>query len=116
MKIVVLASGSEGNSTFFSDGTTRILIDIGKNAKYIKDQLKNIHEEASNIQAIVISHTHDDHVSALRVFLKSNHPIVFVTRVMFQELECLQDYDNVVFFDEDFNIGGFHVTDRKSVV
>lgn len=114
MKIVVLASGSEGNSTFFSDGTTRILIDIGKNAKYIKEQLKNIGEEASRIQAIIISHTHDDHVSALRVFLKSNHPKVYVTRSMLEDLECLKTYDNVILYDEDFFLDGFHITPIKT--
>ena len=41
MKVVVLASGSEGNSTFFSSGGQRILLDIGKNAKYIKEKLKD---------------------------------------------------------------------------
>jgi len=41
--------------------------------------LNEIKEDAKNIDAIVISHTHDDHVSALRVFLKSYHPKVYVT-------------------------------------
>ena len=74
MKAVVLASGSEGNSTFFSYQEEKILLDIGKNAKYIKEKLLEIGEDASQITAILISHTHEDHVSALRVFLKSFHP------------------------------------------
>ncbi len=110
MKIVVLASGSEGNSTFFSSGETRILFDIGKNAKYIKDHLKESLEDASFIDAIVISHTHDDHVSALRVFLKSFHPTVYVTEKMFYDLECLKNYNNVVIYDDDFYIQNVHIT------
>lgn len=110
MRVVVLASGSEGNSTFFSHHETRILFDIGKNAKYIKDRLKEIGEDAREISAIVISHTHDDHVSALRVFLKSNHPKVFVTEKQFYDLECLRDYDNVVIYDDDFYIDSIHIT------
>lgn len=109
MKSVVLASGSEGNSTFFSDGTTKILFDIGKNAKYIKAHLKEIDEEPSDISGIVISHTHDDHVSALRVFLKSYHPTVYVTEKMFYDLECLKDYDSVVIYEEDFSIGNIFI-------
>ncbi len=110
MRAVVLASGSEGNSTFFSHNDTKILFDIGKNAKYIKDHLKEIGEDASCIDAIVISHTHDDHVSALRVFLKSNHPQVYVTEKQFYDLECLKDYDNVVIYDDDFYINQTHIT------
>jgi len=114
MKVVVLASGSEGNSTFVSNQNTRILFDIGKNAKYIKDHLNEIKEDAKNIDAIVISHTHDDHVSALRVFLKSNHPKVFVTEKQFYDLECLKDYDNVVIYDDDFYIDTIHIKTIKT--
>ena len=41
MKICVLASGSEGNSTFLATENHKILIDIGKNVKYITDKLKD---------------------------------------------------------------------------
>ena len=37
MRSVVLASGSEGNSSFVSIENQNILIDLGKNAKYISD-------------------------------------------------------------------------------
>ncbi len=114
MRVVVLASGSEGNSTFFSHNGINVLFDIGKNAKYIKDHLKEIGEDANLIDAIVISHTHDDHVSALRVFLKSYHPKVYVTEKQFYDLECLKDYDNVVIYDEDFYIDMIHVTTIKT--
>ena len=69
MKAVVLASGSEGNSTFFSYQNEKILLDIGKNAKYIKEKLLEIEENPQDITAILISHTHDDHVSALRFMI-----------------------------------------------
>ena len=42
MKVCVLASGSEGNSTFISTENHKILIDIGKNVKYITEKLKEI--------------------------------------------------------------------------
>ena len=109
MKAVVLASGSEGNSTFFSYQNEKILLDIGKNAKYIKEKLLEIEENPQDITAILISHTHDDHVSALRVFLKSFHPKVYVTEKMFYDLECLKDYPNVVIYDDDFYLGPIKV-------
>jgi len=114
MRAVVLASGSEGNSTFFSDGETRILFDIGKNAKYIKEHLHEISEDPYLLDAIVISHTHDDHVSALRVFLKSFHPKVYVTEKMFYDLECLKTYDSVVIYDDDFYVGKIHVNSIRT--
>lgn len=109
MKAVVLASGSEGNSTFFSTGKIHILIDIGKNAKYIKERILEIEEDPTKIDAILISHTHDDHVSALKVFLKKIHPKVYVTEKMFYDLDFLKDYENVVIYDEDFYIDSVRV-------
>ena len=109
MKAVVLASGSEGNCTFFSSQNVRILLDIGKNAKYIKEKISEIHEDPMLIDAIIISHTHDDHVSALKVFLKKCHPKVYVTEKMYYDLDFLKTYDNVVIYDDDFYIGNIRI-------
>jgi len=114
MRSVVLASGSEGNSTFFASQNTKILIDIGKNAKYIKEKLQEIGEDPASIKGILISHTHDDHVSALRVFLRKYHPNVYVTEKMFYDLDFLQDYENVIIYDEDFYIDEIKVQTIKT--
>lgn len=114
MKSVVLASGSEGNSTFFSSNNIKILIDIGKNAKYIKEKIMEIGEDPSEIKAILISHTHDDHVSALKVFLKKYHPLVYVTEKMFYDLDYLKDYENVIIYDDDFYIDGVFIKTIKT--
>ena len=42
MRIVVLASGSEGNSTYLEINGKKFLFDCGRNAKYIKEKLKEI--------------------------------------------------------------------------
>ncbi len=114
MKIAVLASGSEGNSTFVKDKDTRILFDLGKNAKYITEKLKEIEEDACSIDAIVISHTHDDHVSALKVFLKKFHPQVYVTEKMFQDLDYLANYENVVLYEDSFYINNVKISSIHS--
>ena len=107
MKTVVLASGSEGNSTFISSKEHKILIDLGKNTKYIKEKL-------SEIEAIIISHTHKDHVSALKVFLNQFHPLVYVTKLQYADLDFLQNYDNVVFYDESLNVGDISIRSIKT--
>ena len=110
MKVVVLASGSDGNSTFISSGNHKILIDLGRNAKYIKEHLNEINENASDIEAIIISHTHKDHTSALKVFLNQFHPKVYLTEKQYYDLDFLKDYDNVVIYDEEFFIGDIKVS------
>lgn len=56
-------SGSSGNSTFLTDGEAKILVDCGANGKYITECLKRIDVNPEEIDAILISHSHRDHVS-----------------------------------------------------
>lgn len=65
-----LASGSEGNCALYVSGRQRILIDAGKNTKYINDCLRQLALSVSDLTHILITHGHTDHVSALPVLLK----------------------------------------------
>lgn len=73
-KICCLYSGSKGNSTFISAGGAKILIDAGRSAKALCSALSSIGETIDNIDAIFITHEHNDHVSALQV-LSHKHQI-----------------------------------------
>ena len=79
MKIVILGSGSKGNSTFIDLGEKKILIDVGFSYKHIKEQLSKINVDPKEIDAVFITHDHSDHTYGLKVFLKQVKPILFVT-------------------------------------
>ena len=114
MKVCVLASGSEGNSTFLSTGTHKILIDIGKNVKYITEKLKEIDELPENIEAIIISHTHNDHVAALERFVKKYQPKVYLTQKMFYDLKNLENYNNIVIYEDNIYFDELEITSIKT--
>ena len=42
MKVYVLASGSEGNATYIETHNHKILLDAGRNTKYITGKLEEI--------------------------------------------------------------------------
>ena len=65
-----LASGSEGNCYVYVSGRQRILIDAGKNTRFINDGLRQLALSVSDLTHILITHSHADHVSALPVLLK----------------------------------------------
>ena len=73
-KICCLYSGSKGNCTFISAGGANILIDAGRSAKALCSALSSIGVDVDDIDAIFITHEHNDHVSALRV-LSHKHQI-----------------------------------------
>lgn len=101
MKVCVLASGSEGNVTYVETAKSKILIDIGTNLKYITSKLAELNVAPSDIDYILISHTHDDHIKALKTFLRKNHPRICLTIKMLFDIEELKDYDNLLVFEDD---------------
>ena len=63
LKVCILSSGSKGNSTFIQSNTTNLLIDIGRSCAYISSKLEELNVNPNNIDAILITHTHNDHIS-----------------------------------------------------
>jgi phosphoribosyl 1,2-cyclic phosphodiesterase len=62
-----LASGSKGNCIYLGTSTTKILIDAGISTKSIRERLKTIGVALEEIDAVLITHEHTDHVQALDI-------------------------------------------------
>lgn len=62
-----LASGSKGNCIYLGTANTKILIDAGLSAKAIKLKLEEIGVDLADIDAILITHEHGDHIQGLKV-------------------------------------------------
>ena len=86
MLVHILASGSEGNSVYIQTKNKKVLIDTGMNYKYLKERLEEIDVDPSEIDSILITHTHSDHTSALKVFLNKHNPEVYVDEEMLNEI------------------------------
>ncbi len=68
MKICSLSSGSKGNSLYVESEHARILIDIGLSARQIRERLATLRVNPADIDAIVLTHAHRDHVRGAGVF------------------------------------------------
>lgn len=101
MRACVLASGSKGNVTFIETKKHRILLDMGKNKKYITDALKSINVDPNTIDIILISHLHSDHISALESFIKTYNPIVCMPQEMFLNLDSISNYEHIKIYDDE---------------
>lgn len=105
MLVSVLASGSEGNSTFVETSDVKLLIDIGMNTKYITLKLGELGVDPKEIEYIFMTHTHKDHTGALKTFIKKYSPKIVLTENMLKELEFLSDYDDLIVTDGALTVG-----------
>ena len=72
MRFVSFASSSRGNAALISYKDTNILVDCGISKKRIVDNLKEFNLDLNDIDCIVLTHSHTDHVSGIPMILKSN--------------------------------------------
>jgi phosphoribosyl 1,2-cyclic phosphodiesterase len=78
MRMTVLASGSKGNSTVVATSRTRILVDAGLSCREILKRMQLAGEDPRSLDAILITHEHQDHVQGVAVLArKLGIPVYF---------------------------------------
>ena len=72
MKFAILASGSSGNCIFVETDKQKILIDAGISNRAIGQKLAKIKIEKEQINSLLITHEHSDHVKGVDVLARHN--------------------------------------------
>jgi len=67
VRMTVLASGSKGNGTVVSSSRTRIMVDAGLSCRELFKRMQAAGEDPRTLDAILITHEHQDHVQGLAV-------------------------------------------------
>ena len=121
MKICSLASGSSGNCIYISSKDTHILIDAGLSGKKVKEGLSALDVPIEEIQAILITHEHSDHIKGLGVLSRKYHIPIHTKSNTFEAIMNKSSLGVInpslftpVIEDEPFFIGDIQVTAFKS--
>jgi phosphoribosyl 1,2-cyclic phosphodiesterase len=77
--MVVLGSSSSGNSTLVEADGTSMLVDAGFSCREITRRLSAVGADARDLEAVVITHEHTDHVSGARVLARRHDLPVLTT-------------------------------------
>ncbi len=86
--VSVLASGSRGNCTFIKSSCVRLIIDAGLSRKEISNRLERIGEDPDGIDAVLITHEHNDHASGLKVLVKDLPVKAYLTKGAMKSLDA----------------------------
>ncbi len=108
MRICNLSSGSEGNSTYVEVGNTKLLVDGGLSASKLSQSLSKINVQASEIDAILISHEHYDHISGIDAFASKFKTKIYAHKKIWglldKKLFRTEQFQKNIFFSESFVI------------
>jgi phosphoribosyl 1,2-cyclic phosphodiesterase len=80
MRMTVLASGSKGNSTLVASSRTRILVDAGLSCRELLKRLQMANEDPAALDALLITHEHQDHVQGVAVLARKLGVPVYFTQ------------------------------------
>lgn len=84
MKISILGSGSGGNSTYIESEKGKILVDAGFSCKKIEERLNFIERELNDINGILITHEHIDHIQGAGIISRKYNIPIYITPESFK--------------------------------
>lgn len=111
LKLVSLASGSNGNATLIFSENTALLVDAGITFSRLCDELKAFGLSPSSLDGVVITHEHSDHVKAVpklssytRVY---SHPLT--VKKIYEKVGDIKNVADVDNYEGGFTVGDIEV-------
>lgn len=107
IKVHILASGSTGNAAMFKFGSTSILVDAGISARRITNGLKAVGSDVNEIDALVLTHEHSDHIKGVEVLARRHRIPVYARARTWESLPFRDNIPNSCcrILDDAMNIG-----------
>ena len=116
MRVCSIASGSSGNCIYIGDEATHILVDTGISKKRIEEGLSALDIKGDELNGILITHEHIDHVQGLGVFCRKYDVPVYATGGTIAGIRRLKSLGKLpeglfheIKIDENFQIGDMQI-------
>ncbi|MCG2761397.1 MAG: MBL fold metallo-hydrolase [Candidatus Delongbacteria bacterium] len=109
MKISILSSGSDGNSTLIQSPGGSILIDSGLSGKRLMERLDAVEADVQSIMSIIITHDHRDHIDGAGIIARKLKIPVYIHEDNFHTSEAKFEKCEIKFIGNEFTIGDFTI-------
>lgn len=116
MKFCSIASGSSGNCIYAGSADTSVLIDAGISGKRIEQGLNGMDLTTSDVNGILVTHEHSDHIKGLGVLARRYGIPIYATKGTIEAIRGMtavgkipEGILHVVEADKPFSIGDLSV-------
>ncbi|MEG0793713.1 MAG: MBL fold metallo-hydrolase [Lachnospiraceae bacterium] len=116
MRLCSIASGSSGNCIYVGSSNTHLLIDTGISKKRIKEGLLEVGVNGNEIDGILVTHEHSDHIQGLGVFSREFKIPIFATKGTLEGIKSCSTLGTIpdglfheIKADQKFGLGELHI-------
>ncbi|MCR5789987.1 MAG: MBL fold metallo-hydrolase [Lachnospiraceae bacterium] len=90
MELCSIASGSSGNCIYAGTSSTQLLIDAGISGKRIETGLHSLGLKPEDINGILITHEHSDHIGGLGVIARRYEIPIYATKGTIEAVKAIK--------------------------
>ena len=116
MRLCSIASGSSGNCIYVGDDNTHLLVDTGISKKRIEAGLAELDVKGEELNGILITHEHVDHIQGLGVFSRKYEIPIYATKGTIEGIRRCSSLGKMpegllhpIEVNQAFQIGGLNV-------
>ena len=95
MELLSIASGSSGNCYYIGNEETHLLVDAGVSGKKIETALNEIDRKPSDLNGILVTHEHIDHVKGLGVMARKHGIPIYTTGGTISEIKKMSSVGTI---------------------
>lgn len=115
LRFAPLFSGSSGNAIYVGTDRTNLLIDAGVSGSRVLDELKTVGVNPSDLDGILVTHEHSDHIKGVGVLARKLRVPIYATEGTWAGMEAklgkiLLNQQAIIQTESPFYIGDLDIT------
>lgn len=87
MRLCSIASGSSGNCIYVGSDATHLLVDTGISCKRMVEGVQSLGISPSELDGILITHEHSDHISGLGILARKYEIPIYTTQETYEAIK-----------------------------